>query len=90
MAELAAFLGLDKSSVSGLVDRAEARGLVERLRLEEDRRSSRVALTADGQALATSAAAQVHREVADFAAVLTAPEQRRLAALLTRLSVDRP
>lgn len=30
MLELAAFLGLDKSSVTGLVTRAEARGLVQR------------------------------------------------------------
>ena len=29
--ELAAYLGLDKSSVTGLVDRAEGRGLVRRL-----------------------------------------------------------
>ncbi len=33
MAELAAHLELDKSSVTGLVDRAERRGLVERFRL---------------------------------------------------------
>ena len=39
MLELAKFLGLDKSSVTGLVTRAERRGLVQRSGTEEDRRA---------------------------------------------------
>ncbi len=41
MAELAGFLGLERSTLSGLVDRAEARGLLERGRSAEDGRPSR-------------------------------------------------
>ena len=43
--ELAGFLQLDKSSVTGLVDRAEERGLVERIASTVDRRSVQVILT---------------------------------------------
>src|ERR1700685_55211 len=39
MLELAQLLGLDKSSVSGLVDRAERRGLVVRVPSTTDRRA---------------------------------------------------
>lgn len=59
ISDLAGFLGLDKSTVTGLVDRAAARGLVERVRHESDARSVRIRLTEDGQALA----AVVHDEV---------------------------
>src|SRR6185312_17156750 len=45
MLELAKLLGLDKSSVSGLVDRAERRGLVARIPSAADRRSVLVGLT---------------------------------------------
>ena len=43
MNELARFLGLDKSSVTGLVDRAERRGLVARVPSATDRRARRTA-----------------------------------------------
>ena len=45
MADLATGLGLDRSSVTGLVDRAQQRGLVERVAEEGDARVVRVALT---------------------------------------------
>jgi len=48
MNELAALLGLDKSSTSGLVDRAQRRGLVRRVASQLDRRSVRVRLTKAG------------------------------------------
>jgi DNA-binding MarR family transcriptional regulator len=49
MNELARFLGLDKSSVTGLVDRAERRGLVVRVPSATDRRSVLVSLTDKGR-----------------------------------------
>src|ERR1700754_213954 len=45
MNELAKLLGLDKSSISGLIDRAERRGLVTRVPSTSDRRVTQVALT---------------------------------------------
>src|SRR5262245_29531354 len=48
MAELAAALGIDRSSVSGLIARAERRDLVTRLPAAEDGRGFTVTLTAAG------------------------------------------
>ncbi|HEV7678788.1 MAG TPA: MarR family transcriptional regulator [Candidatus Dormibacteraeota bacterium] len=48
---LAEALGISAPSVTGLVDRLVERGLVERVRAEDDRRTVRVSLSADGQAL---------------------------------------
>ena len=59
MNELGALLGLDKSSTSGLVDRAQRRGLVTRVPSETDRRSVRVRLTDVGRAFVTRAAATI-------------------------------
>lgn len=49
MAELATLMGLEKSSLTGLIKRAEARGLVSRRPVDGDRRSFRVELTALGR-----------------------------------------
>src|ERR1700742_21543 len=51
MNELARLLQLDRSSVTGLVDRAERRGLVTRVPSAADRRSVLVRLTPEGRAL---------------------------------------
>ena len=48
MVDLAHLLGVEKAALTGLVDRAERRGLVERLPVSGDRRAVRVALTGDG------------------------------------------
>src|SRR5687768_4655520 len=52
MTELAGFLGLDKSTLSGLIDRAERRGLVARGKNPQDRRVVDVFLTPAGLELA--------------------------------------
>jgi DNA-binding MarR family transcriptional regulator len=86
MAELAHFLGLDKSTVSGLVDRAEKRGLVERRRsVPEDGRSIQVALSAQGQKLAATVTAEIASALGPLAEVLSAADQRRMRELLTRI-----
>jgi DNA-binding MarR family transcriptional regulator len=64
MSELATLVGLDKSSTSGLVDRAQRRGLVRRLPSQLDRRSVRVRLTAEGLALERSLSARLATDVA--------------------------
>jgi len=48
MATIAEHLGLDRSSVSGLIDRAELRGLVARTASTEDGRVTMVHITAAG------------------------------------------
>jgi DNA-binding MarR family transcriptional regulator len=48
MVDLAQLLGIEKAALTGLVDRAERRGLVERASVPGDRRAIQVALTDDG------------------------------------------
>jgi DNA-binding MarR family transcriptional regulator len=87
MLELAKLLGLDKSSVSGLVDRAERRGLVARIPSAADRRSVLVSLTDQGRALATSVAAQFEADVAALVELLPAGDRTALSSLVSRLLV---
>jgi len=59
MAAIAEHLDLDRSSVSGLIDRAERRGLVERVRSETDARVILVRATPEGLAVAGSVGTDV-------------------------------
>jgi DNA-binding MarR family transcriptional regulator len=63
MLELARHLQLDKSSVTGLVARAETRGLVERVAGSSDRRTILVRLTSAGRALAGELERDVQRRL---------------------------
>ena len=87
MQELAKLLGLDKSSVSGLVDRAERRGLVARVPSAADRRSVLVSLTDQGRQLATSVGAGFEADVLSLLAVLPAAERAKLSGLVSDLLV---
>lgn len=84
--ELAHQLDLDKSSASGLVDRAEGRGLVRRVPSQLDRRSVRVRLTPDGRELAAEIAARAAAKLTAVLEPLTVAERSALATLLARLS----
>jgi len=77
--ELAGVLGLDKSSVSGLVDRAADRGLVIRVRDSADKRIVRVELTAHGRELAARGMERLNAELLPLVSQIDTTEQRRLA-----------
>ncbi len=85
--ELADLLGLDKSSVSGLVIRAEKRELVARTRSQSDGRSVRVTLTGSGRALVDRVAAQFADEVSQLLAALAPGQRSQLSLLLSRVLV---
>jgi DNA-binding MarR family transcriptional regulator len=85
MLELARILNLEKSSVTGLVDRAERRDLVQRTTSPEDRRAVRVTLTAHGHQLAEAFAEEVGRHLDELAEELGDTDRKRLAALATHL-----
>jgi MarR family transcriptional regulator, lower aerobic nicotinate degradation pathway regulator len=87
MNELARLLGLDKSSTSGLVDRAERRGLVTRLPSTGDRRAVLVCLTDEGRSLVTRAASGFAEDAADMVAQLRPADRDALAAIVSRLLV---
>jgi DNA-binding MarR family transcriptional regulator len=83
--ELAAYLGLDKSTMSGLVDRAERRGLLARDRSPDDGRVVEVFLTEAGAELTRRLDDEIRRALAPVLGRLR-PEQRgQLVELLTPL-----
>jgi DNA-binding MarR family transcriptional regulator len=87
MNEVARLLGLEKSSATGLVDRAERRGLVERVPSSTDGRAVLVSLTEAGRALIAQAGAGFGEDVAALLASLPPADRDALARLLTRLLV---
>jgi MarR family transcriptional regulator, lower aerobic nicotinate degradation pathway regulator len=85
MAELAGYLGLERSSVSGLIDRAVKRGLVRRDASEDDGRAVRVNLTPDGQRLASAGAQEMGKLLEPMTGQLSQAERNRLSLLLGKL-----
>jgi MarR family transcriptional regulator, lower aerobic nicotinate degradation pathway regulator len=85
MNELAKLLGLDKSSVTGLVDRAERRGLVVRVPSTTDRRSVLVSLTTEGRALAAEGARLFEADVSEMLERLPRTDRDALTRLISRL-----
>jgi MarR family transcriptional regulator, organic hydroperoxide resistance regulator len=83
MSELAGILGCDNSNVTGIVDRLEYRGLVERRPAEHDRRVKLLALTEDGQELRDALAERLHAPPQELAR-LSAEDQRELRDILQR------
>jgi DNA-binding MarR family transcriptional regulator len=84
--ELADVLNLDKSSVSGLVDRAQRRGLVERASAATtDGRAIRVLLTASGRRLASQFAQRVSAELAELVKDFSPAQRERFARQAARI-----
>lgn len=86
MTELARHLGLDKSTISGLVDRAVRRGLVERVADPGDGRAVQVALSEEGRRLAMTLTDEIALLIAPMTDSLTGAERRRMHLLLMRMS----
>ncbi len=92
MAALANYLGLDRSSVSGLIDRAERRGLVARRTSEDDARVTLIDLAPVGrdvsERLGATVSARIERLIEDVA-----PRERagfvRMAESLLRPGASR-
>jgi MarR family transcriptional regulator, lower aerobic nicotinate degradation pathway regulator len=87
MNQLARLLGLDKSSVSGLVDRAERRGLVVRVPSAEDKRAVLVGLTDQGRSLVSQAAARFGADLTAMLDPLPPAERGALSGIVSRLLV---
>jgi DNA-binding MarR family transcriptional regulator len=87
MNELARLLGLDKSSVTGLVDRAERRGLVARVPSTADRRAMLVSLTDHGRSLASAGESLFHADISLLLERLPPSDRDALSRLISRLLV---
>jgi DNA-binding MarR family transcriptional regulator len=90
MAELASYLGLDRSSVSGLIDRAVKRGLVRRDGSADDGRAVRVSFTPDGQRLARILTDEIGGLIEPMTRNLAPADQKRLGTLLNKLLESPP
>ncbi len=87
MNELARLLGLDKSSTSGLIDRAQRRGLVRRVPSQIDRRSIRVRLTDQGRALVQQVGAGFTEDIESLLEPLSVDHRLALSAQLSQILV---
>jgi DNA-binding MarR family transcriptional regulator len=83
MSVLAERLFCDASNVTGIADRLEARGLVERRSAHGDRRVKALALTPDGAELRTRVV-EIMSEPPPAIAALSAHDQRTLRDILRR------
>ncbi len=81
MQELARLLELDKSSATGLVDRAERRGLVQRVPSLDDRRAIHVHLTAAGRRVVRLVVSGFEVDVTSMTDCLSPADIRRLSRL---------
>jgi len=87
--ELAEVLSLDKSSVSGLVDRAQRRGLVRRASSKSaDGRAIRVLLTSEGRRTVGEFAERVAQEIADLVEDFSPAQRERLAVQARRIVIS--
>jgi MarR family transcriptional regulator, organic hydroperoxide resistance regulator len=83
-------LGVDKTTLTLLLDRLETTGLVARGLDSHDRRARIPLLTEAGRKVQREVAATRHRAEAELLATFTAQEQSLLRDLLTRLAAGQP
>ena len=82
---LAQAVSLDRSTMVGVVDMLESRGLIERRR-GRDRRTNGLWLTAEGRALVARLKRRIQAHERRVAARLSAQERAQLLSLLEKLS----
>lgn len=83
MGEMAEAMHCDNSNITGIVDRLEERGIVQRRVAEHDRRVKLIALTSDGERLRE----ELNRRMAEPPeplANLSEADQRALSGILAR------
>jgi len=94
MAELAHCFGVEKAALTGLMDRAERRGLARRSPVPGDRRALQVTLTDAGHRAAAAFHAEIGAELSRLVASL-APEDREhfrssMAEIIARCGTSPP
>ncbi|MEV8376577.1 MarR family transcriptional regulator [Kribbella sp. NPDC056861] len=88
MAELSGLLCLERSSLTGLVDRAQQRGLVVRENDPHDRRAVKVTLTPEGSKALHRFNDELTERLDKLLADLPATERDRFAKTLNRVIAD--
>lgn len=88
MGELAQELDMAKNALSGLVDRMERRGLVQREARQRDRRAITLSTTALGKEIVGALYADVSDRMTDVAGALPDDERRRFADSVARITAS--
>jgi DNA-binding MarR family transcriptional regulator len=88
MSELTDMLRLEKSSVTGLVERAERRGLLKRAMSATDRRAVTVTLTGRGKRITTALYDEVTQRMLDLIADLPAADRNHFTRIASRIVLD--
>jgi DNA-binding MarR family transcriptional regulator len=89
MAELAQCFGVEKATLTGLVDRAEQRGLVRRSPVPGDRRAFHVTLTDTGRRAATAFHAEATEELNHLLAALPASDREDFRRSMAKIITER-
>ena len=89
MKELAEALDLEKSSLTGLVDRVARRGLITRIPDDHDRRACRVTVTDEGARVSAICHREIIRRLEALADHMADADKETLAKLAAQLS-DEP
>jgi DNA-binding MarR family transcriptional regulator len=88
MTELTGLLHVERSSLTGLVDRVERRGLVKRVQDPADRRAFQIALTPKGTRLAMACYHDVTARVSALTEGVAPANARRLAGIVAGILAD--
>lgn len=88
MSDLAEELSINPGAVTAMVDRLEARDLVERVRDDEDRRIVRVSLTAEGAEQLRESEADVRVQMREMFGVLDPDQIEALIAIYGKLTAS--
>ena len=88
--ELAAAMGIDRTTMVSLVDQLESAGLAKRLTSAKDRRARAVAITPKGRRVLGRARGLIAQAEDDVLAGLTPEQQRDLLTLLRRALESAP
>ena len=86
MADLARCCGVEKAALTGLVDRAERRGLAERGPVPGDRRALRVTLTDAGRRSAAAFHAEATAELSRLLSPLTSRDREQFLAAIVKIT----
>jgi DNA-binding MarR family transcriptional regulator len=89
MAELARCFGVEKATLTGLVDRAEQRGLVARSPVPGDRRALHVTLTDTGRRAATAFHTEATEELNQLLSVLPATDRENFRGYMAKIIAAR-
>ena len=86
--ELSAMLLVNRSNITGMIDRMEQAGWVRRMPDAGDRRINRIVMTDSGKTLLESARKEYIDRVDEITSILSIPEENTLCEVLERIRMQ--